>query len=233
MVLGTIGMLLAAGAIAGAADKRSKKANPNLNNKRFDADCARYGVATSSAGFTSQKIMDIAARCGVRPNKYGVLPEDGWKRCMHYVSNYVNNPGDIAHFERDWRKTVAIQLNGKAEMLIEKHWPDYYHQYQGFLKYPDHWLSGPPLVLELKHWHGLPKEDHLARMKDIQENTFWSELVIGRPVLRHNPRFEDAHIEVWTVRGSKNDKPDSWISKRKKLALYEDCCGVCGYDAML
>lgn len=233
VLLSLLGVALGAKAINSAAEKHSKKANPNLNKNKFDADCAEYGIATSSMGFTHQKIMDIAARCGVRPNKYGVLPEDGYKRCLDYVSNYVNHPDDLTNFERDWRLTVASQLKDKSEMMIEKYWDSYQRQYQGYLGNKKHWTSGPKIVLEFKHWHGLPKDQYLQRLNDIQTKTFWGELALKEPILRNNPRFEDSFIEVWVVQGSKNDRQGSMLTNNMWKNTYKACLGVCGYDAML
>ena len=232
-MLGLIGIGLAALGINQAAKKHGQKANPNLNITKFDADCAEYGVATSSAGYTRQKILDIAARCGVRPNKYGVLPEDGWKHCLDYIGQYVNHPDDISNFERDWRIVVADQLKDKSSQLIQKHWKYYQHQYNGYLNNKELWACGPKIVLEFRHWHGLPKEEYLKRLEDIQTKTFWGELCLKPPVLRHNPRFKDSFIETWVVHGSKFDKQGSRITNNSWASLYEDCCGVCGYDAML
>ena len=75
VLLELLGVALGVDAVNGAAKKSSMKANPQLNVKQFDADCARYGVI-------GRDIMDVAARCGVKPNKYGVLPEDGYKHCL-------------------------------------------------------------------------------------------------------------------------------------------------------
>lgn len=233
VLLSLLGVAVGAKLVNSAAKQHGKKANPKLNTTKFDADNAQYGVATSSAGFTRQKIMDIAARCGVRPNKYGVLPENGWKHCIKYISNYINDPQDIANFERDWRMTVADQLKNKSSILIEKHWDNYQHQYNGYLKHKKHWTSGPTIVLRLKHWHGLPKDQYIKRLKDIQTKTFWGELAIKDPVLRNNPRFEDSFIEVWTMQGGRHDHQGDWLTNNKFKTLYKDCCGVCGYNAML
>ena len=226
MVLGTFGMLLTAGAISGLADKSKKKANPKLNNTEFDAHCARLGISRV-------KIMDIAARCGVTPSKYGVLPEDGWKHCLNYVSNYVNDPDDIEQFKRNWAHVVERQLKSKSQQIIDKYWDSYQNSYQLFLKNKNNWLNGPIITLELRHWHGLPKDQHIARLKDIQLKTFWNELALKDPILRNNPRFKDAHIEFWILRGGRYDEQDSRLTNNKMKTLYKKCCGVCGYDAML
>lgn len=233
MVLGFIGVLVSAALLSSLAEQKGKKANPRLNATRFDADNARYGVSTSSVGFTRQKIMDIAARCGVKPNKYGMLPEDGWKRCLKYVEHYINDSEDIVNFERDWRMTVADQLQDKSSKMIKKHWKDYQTQYKGYLEHKEYWTCGPAMTLEFRHWHGLLKDEYLKRLDDLQNNTFWGELVLQDPILRKNSRFEDSFIEVWVIQGGRNDSQDRYITKNMKTNLYIDCLGVCGYDAML
>ena len=225
-LLELIGAVLGASAIETAAKQSSKKANPRLNEKQFDADCARYGIV-------GRDIMDVAARCGVKPNKYGVLPEEGYKQCLDYAAQYVNHPDDIELFKRDWLLTVEQQLKAKSDLMIRKYWDDYQHQYNGYLNNKEHWTSGPEIVLEFKHWHGLPKDQYLQRLEDIQTKTFWGELTIEPPILRNNPRFEDSFIEVWVMQGSKNDKQGSWLTNKFWESTYKCCCGVCGYDAML
>ena len=226
VLLELLGVALGAATISSATKQSSKKANPRLNESQFDADCARYSVI-------GQDIMDVAARCGVKPNKYGVLPEDGYKHCMKYVTQYVNHPDDIELFKRDWLLAVEQQLKAKSDLMIRKHWDNYQHQYQGYLNNKDHWLGGPEIVLEYKHWHGLPKDQYLQRLEDIQTKTFWGELTIQPPILRNNPRFEDSFIEVWVMQGRKGHKQGSWLTNKLWESTYKDCCGVCGYDAML
>lgn len=226
MVLNTIGMFLAAGAINKYADKGKKKINPELNNDEFDAKCARLGI-------NRVQVIDIAARCGVTPSKYGVLPEDGWKKCIKYISNYINDQKDVEAFKRRWQKVVEKQLDDKSQKVINKFWDSYQESYKMFLNNKRSWLSGPIITLELKHWHGLPKDQYIQRLSNIQSKTFWGELAIAKPILRHNPRFNNSFIEVWTLRGGEYDKQNSYLTNNRFKLLYKKCCGVCGYDAML
>lgn len=226
VLLELLGVAAGAALINSSAKKHQQKANPNLDRNKFDADCARHSVI-------GQDIMDVAARCGVKPNKYGVLPEDGYKHCLKYVAQYVNHPDDIELFKRDWLLAVKQQLGAKSNLMIRKYWNDYQHQYNGYLNNKEHWTSGPEIVLEYKHWHGLPKDQYLQRLKDIQTKTFWGELTIEPPILRNNPRFEDSFIEVWVMQGRKNNKQGDWLTNKFWQSTYKCCCGVCGYDAML
>lgn len=225
-LLELLGIACGIGAVNSATKKSSIKANPQLDVKQFDANCARYGIV-------GQNIVDVAARCGVKPNKYGVLPENGYKHCLKYVTQYVNHPNDIELFKRDWLLTVEQQLGAKSNLMIRKYWNDYQHQYNGYLNNKKYWTSGPEIVLEFKHWHGLPKDQYLQRLKDIQNKTFWGELTIEPPILRNNPRFKNSFIEVWVMQGDKNDKQGSLLTNKSWQSTYKCCCGVCGYDAML
>ena len=207
-----------------AAEQYSKKANPSLDKSKFDADNARYGIATSELGFTNQKIMDIAARCGVRPNKYNVLPEDGWKHCIDYVTQYINSPNDLTNFERDWKNCVNHQLAKKSNLMVEKYWEHYERQYNGYLKNKEFWTSGPAITLEFRHWHGLPKDQYLERLDNLQTKTFWGELALQKPILRKNPRIKNSFIEVWVMQGCECDRQDSWLTKNTMRTTYKICC---------
>ena len=236
VLLELLGVALGAAAVNGAAKRHQQKANPSLDRKKFDADNARYGVASHEAGYTEQRIMDIAARCGVRPNKYGVLPENGYKHCLKYVAKYVNHPDDVDNFERDWRRTISKQLTRKAAQLkseSEKHYEYLYRQwYLNGMKEKCE-KGGNTIVLTFKHWHGMPKDQHLGRMENLIENTLWGDRIVEQPILRHNPRFEDSHIETWVVKAIPSARQDSRITHNGLTLAYKTCCKHLGYDPML
>lgn len=234
VLLELLGVALGAAAVNSAAKKHQQKANPKLNRTKFDAQTAEHGVATSSAGFTEQKIMDIAARCGVRPNKYGVLPEYGYEHCINYVKENSNNKKDIENFERDWRLTVGEQLKRKAEKLKDES-SAYYERayrlwYDGENKKAS---SGNKIIIKIKHWKGMPKETHLKRMNNLYENTLLKEKCIKPPILRDNPTSKDSHIEVWVFKGFPWEKQGSWLTQNSKKTFYKQCCKHLGYDPML
>ena len=63
------------------AENYGKKADRGLDRKAFDQQNMINGIGQ----FNEQKINQIAARCGVRPNDYGVLPLFGYEQCIDYV----------------------------------------------------------------------------------------------------------------------------------------------------
>lgn len=235
VLLELLGVAAGAALVNSAAKKHQQKANPKLNRQKFDNDNAEYGIATSSLGYTEQKILDIAARCGVRPNKYGVLPENGWEHCLKYVSEYVNDPKDISNFERDWKNTVGEQLKRKAEKLKDDSSAYYERAYrlwhhEGYCDKAD---PNNKIIIKIKHWRGMPKEEHLKRMNNLYENTLLKDKSVKPPILRNDPRAKDGHIEVWVLKGYPWDKPTSWLSQNSCRTLYEGCCKHLGYDPML
>jgi hypothetical protein len=118
MVLGTIGMLLAAGAIARTAERRTMNACPTLDKKRYDEHNAIHGI-------NIHDINKIAARNGVRCDKHGVLPENGWMQCINYVKQYANSPEDVENFLRAWLDGIQKQLDAKHEKIRTEAEKDY------------------------------------------------------------------------------------------------------------
>ena len=240
MLLSLLGVAASAALINSAAKRHQQKANPNLDRAKFDAQNAEYGIATSSLGFTEQKIMDIAARCGIRPNKNGVLPPNGWKLCMKYVSKYINHPDDLINFERDWLQTVERQMARRSTQLINESEDNYEHLCKN-------WYGGYPgkkpekdlinythkSILEVKHWHGLPREEHVKRIYDIYTNTILCECCCKPPILRPNPRIKDSHVETWVFGCLPHQKPNTRLTRNAHKCVYEDCCEHLGYDPAL
>ena len=241
MVLFTL-LGIAAGAklVNSAAKQHQQKANPNLNRKRFDADSREYGVATSSAGFTEQKIIDIAARCGVRPNKYGVLPENGWKHCLKYVTRYVNNPNDLANFERDWNIVVGKQLKQKVEKLKDESSKYYERAHRLWFEghpnekpYKDQMVKSKKCVIEIRHWHGLEHEEHLNRVQRLYDETLLGECCVKPPILRNNIKMKNSFVEIWVFGCYPWQDVNSRITRNGKITLYKHCCKHLGFDPML
>lgn len=234
VLLELLGVALGAAAVNSAAKKHQQKANPKLNRTKFDAQNAEHGVVTSSAGFIEQRIMDIAARCGVRPNKHGVLPEYGYEHCINYVTENSNNKKDIENFERDWRLTVGEQLKRKAEKLKDES-SAYYERAYWLWHERDCNIADPnnKITIKIKHWKGLPKETHLKRINNLYENTLLKEHCVKPPILRNDPLSKDSHIEVWVFKGYPWQRQGSWIAQNGKRTLYEGCCKHLGYDPML
>ena len=240
-MFGVIGTILAMGAIAGYADKDSRKAYPAMDEKKvraaMDAECARYGIKGENGKFTEQWINMIAARNHVRPNKYGVLPEDGWLKCKQYVFEYANCNEDITDFQRAWYNTIEHQLENQRKQISDPKLNKKVQDYHDSEKYVKRTLKqrehGPTIVLELKHWHGIPKEEQLQRMKELQEQTIWGQICKDQPILRHNSRYENTYKEVWIIKGRDHDRQESWATEKYYKNLYTECCAKIGYNAEL
>lgn len=240
-MLGVIGVILTMGAIASYADKDARKAYPAMDEKKvrakMDAECARYGIKGKNDEFTETWINMIAARNYVRPNKYGVLPEDGWIKCERYVVDYANCDEDIADFKRAWYDTIEHQLEMQREQISDSRLNKKVRDYYDSEKYVNRTLkqreNGPTIVLELKHWHGIPKDEQLKRMKELQEKTIWGKICKEKPILRHNAKYEDTYKEIWIIKGKSNDKQESWGTQKYYKNLYTECCAKIGYNAEL
>lgn len=240
-MLGVIGTILAMGAINEAANISSRKAYPEMNNKKtrtdFDAECARYGIKGQGAKFTTQRINMIAARNHVSPNKYGVLPEDGWMKCRDYVMQYVNEPQDLSEFRNAWYDTVEHQLELQRLQISNPHLnrkvKEYYDSEKHIRSTMKNRENGPTIVLEYKHWHGISKGEQLQRMEELQKDTVWGEICAEPPILRDNPRFPNTYTEVWIIKGKKGEKPESYSTQYYYKNLYTKCCAKIGYNAEL
>lgn len=239
MVLGgIIGTVIAMGAISGVADRHNKNAYPGLNKAELDAECARYGIRGRTGNFTETHIRKIAARNNVPCNKHGVLPENGWKECVRYVQQYVNSDTDLRDFEQAWYGLVETQMkqrsarlkdpNSKIMQQYKKH-----DQFFSSTDTPDARWKSKTIVLEIKHWHGMPKEEHLKRMHELQDQTFWGRLCKEKPILRDNPRMPDSYTETWILyAGSKHEQGSKYTESVFK-DWYKECCASLGYDAAL
>ena len=226
-LLSLIGLGLSMAAIEGYANSKAKKAYPGLNYGEFDAQCARHGIR-GSLGFSEQHILKIAARNGVELNKAGILPEDGWVECIYYVERYANSARDVEDFKRAWHRVVKNQIEKKQQIARNTTNPEYElvkaHIDANYNK------NGPPIVLEYKHWHGMPKEEHLKRMNALYNDTFWGSLCKEKPILRDNPRIKGSHTEVWIMNGHSTDDQNSLSTKRKFKNNYKLCCQQLGYE---
>ena len=66
------------------------------------------------SGIDPTDVMRIARRCGVRPNKKGVLPyAEPPKWVLDYVRKYSNSPRDVDEFKKNWNKTIDQQLEAR------------------------------------------------------------------------------------------------------------------------
>ena len=240
-MLGIIGTVLAMGAISEYANQKNKKAYPKMSQSQvqndMDAEFARYGIKGQNGRFTETKINMIAARNNVKPNKYGVLPEEGWKHCRRYVAGYANDDQDIIDFEKAWYDTVEHQLKVQRKKIsnpnINKKAKQYYESEKRIKRTMDDRKNGPIIVLEYKHWHGIPKEEQLKRMEELQHQTIWGEICAEPPILRDNTRLPNCYNEVWIIHGKKNDKQGTFSTNNYYKDLYTKCCAKIGYNAEL
>ena len=241
MVLGLIGTILAAGAIAAWADKGSKNAYPKMSNSKvrndMDAEFARYGIKGQNGRFDNTKVKMIAARNNVQANKHGILPEEGWKRCRSYVAKYANCDQDILDFEEAWYHVVESQIRAYGRTLQDRNSKlmKSYRSNARFFNAPSHeaeWKQ-QEIVLEIKHWHGIAREEQLKRMKQLQDQTYWGRLCVEPPILRENPHAPDSYVEVWILYANNGHKRGSKYTNNVFKNWYNECCAKIGYDAAL
>lgn len=219
MVLSTIGMLLAAGAISRTAEKRTMNAYPTLNKEGYDKHNAIHGI-------NIHDVNKIAARNGVRCDKYGVLPENGWMQCINYVKQYANSPEDVENFPRAWLDGIQKQLDAKHEKIRTEAEKDY-------KRWKPQWIRATKNktyqtdVLQLKHWPGLGMTRHQQRVDKIME-TDWKLIVARKPILRPIPDTSNSYLEIWEVYQSPRI-----ASINKYKMYYKWFCELCGYDPQL
>lgn len=226
LITSIIGLGIAMGAINATAHAFDKEASPYLNFSKFDAENARNGIR-GVLGFDEDQIMKIAARCSVR-TKNGVLPEAGYIKCKGYVERYSNSARDYDSFVRAWKRTVENQIKRKQKEARERNNPKYETAETFNREYIK--KNGPAIVLEYKHWHGMSKEEHLKRMKELQDHTFWGQICKEPPILRDNPRMPDSHTEVWIMNGLSKDEQGDWSTMRRFKNHYKLCCEKLGYE---
>ena len=241
MVLGTMGTILTMGAISHIANKHSKKAYPNFNKKiekEMDAEFARYGIRGKNGELTEEDIRKIAARCNVPTNKNGILPEKGWLKCQNYVAQYLNNEEDWDYFKTSWEYAIGQQLEEHSKQLqhpsnkiIQEY--QYNNKYFNDTNSKNCSWKAQTIVLELKHWYGIPKEEQLRRMKQLQNDTFWGLFCVEPPILRDNPHISNTYTEVWILYASKEHQQGTKYTENVFKNWYTQCCAKLGYDAML
>lgn len=226
LITSIIGLGLAMGAINATAHAFDKEASPYLNFSKFDAENARNGIR-GPLGFNEDRVMKIAARCSVRTHNK-ILPEDGYVRCKGYIERYSNSSRDYDNFVRAWKRTVENQIKRKqneARKVTKS-------KYKTAEKFNNEYIrdNGPAIVLEYKHWHGMPKEEHLKRMKALQDETFWGTICKEPPILRDNPKMPGSHAEVWIMNGLTQDIQGDWKTMRRFKNHYKLCCEKLGYE---
>ena len=213
------------------ADHKNHSAYKNFNKEKFHQEVLRYGIKGKKGFFNTDDIKKIAAYHHIRPNKHGILPENGWEKCEQYVKTYANTPFDWGDFKREWKNTIKLQIKEKEQRLQDPNNASI-KQYETYKNMPK-MTDGEIMVLEYKHWHGIPKEEHLKRMNELYNNTFWGKMCAEPPILRDNPRFPNSHTEIWIMYCQKWHKPYSFNAKMSFKNWYKTCCAKLGYDAAL
>ena len=225
MVLGLIGGILAIDAACQVSDKRHGFMT-GTEKRKFDQENARDGIHWG-------EIEKIAARCRVKPNKYGVLPADGYEKCLDYVRKYANSPSDINNFIELWKITVQKQILAEPERVKAGKMAQEYDSIKRIVsreaKTAD---KNNILTFEIKHWLDISTEEHKKRMNNIASKTILKDILAQSPVLRWGSTWENERVEYWSVYGQPGEQVN-YVSKKHFQGTYERCAAHCGYDAQL
>ncbi|RAP50206.1 MAG: hypothetical protein BZ138_06925, partial [Methanosphaera sp. rholeuAM270] len=166
-LLGALGIIAATVLASEMGNAYGKNAYKNLDDKEFDKECSRYGVMHD---FSTTQIYKIAARNRVRVDKYGVLPEHGYRECLDYVNKYSLNKNDTKLFIDGWEQTIKIAKEDKRKKIIKDNEKDYERQKKNAKKYMN--PEGPEVVLEYRHWFDLSPEEYQERLNKLYTETF-------------------------------------------------------------
>ena len=222
-LLGALGVIAATAFASEMGNAYGKNAYKNLDDKEFDKERSRYGIMHE---FSTTQIYKIAARNRVRVDKYGILPEHGYRECLDYVNKYSLNKNDTKLFIDGWEQTIKIAKEDKKKKIIKDNEKNYERQRKNAMKYnmdPE----GPEVVLEYRHWFDLSPEEYHERLNKLYTETFLGEIAIEKPILRYNPgNIYNPYIETWVLRGEKGQDPD-FTNVLK--ASYSICCKKLGF----
>lgn len=190
----------------------------------FDQLNARDGIHT-------ERIVDIARRCHIKTNKYGVIPSDGYRRCLKYVRKYANSEDDVDRFIANWKRVFQKQLNDMPNKVKESKDAQWYETYANTLKGYD--LTDSKLhTYEVTHWKNLSKEEHLKRMQRISKETALKHVLHQPPILRWSDMIRNAYTEFWTVYVP--NRAGNVLRNQKQFHnTYSKCAAYLGYDAEL
>lgn len=223
-----IGLGIGAAAIKGAADSHDARKGwmKSTEKKQFDEINAREGIQTN-------QVVNIARRCKIKTNKFGVLPKEGYLHCLQYVRRYANSEDDIKTFVENWEKTWEQQVNNMPTMIKNSKYAKEYVSSAKILR--DYKADRPlvtPVTYEIMHWRNIPKAEHLKRMQEIATKTALKHVLYQPPILRWNDMVCDMYTEFWTVYADPNDSIGI-LSKRYFKHTYTKCAAHLGYDAEL
>lgn len=226
MVLGwLLGAAVTYSTLKGAstyAGQRSQRAYPGLDRVEFDRTNTIKGIGE----FNEEKILQIAARCGVKPNEYGVLPLFGYEQCVDYVKEYNGNVDD---FTKAWMLVVKCQEDVQKGRIHNKYNERYHKLADVYSR--GNFSDTETTTFTLNHWYDLPLYEHEARCDEIYDDTFLGGLAVHRPVVRGSNKVYGARSEVWTVKKELYDRPYSdGLADRTWKGAYNTCCKYLGYQ---
>lgn len=231
-MLGAAFLVGAAASVIERDGQRDRGAFPDMNKKEvqqaFDDENAEYGIMHN---MNEEKIRKIAARCRVRPDKDGILPLHGYEKCEPYVNKYLNSSKDLSNFRHAWRDCVRRKKNARKAYLNKRSYGDKrYKNYEKILKEHNYYEDGDDITLEINIYN-LSKDEHLKRMRELQNRTILGDIVRKPPILRDNPRIYGEYTQFWFLRGSTDEfyrRPD--LARDEARDIYRVCCQKLGYD---
>ena len=225
MVLGLIGGILAIGAACDTSDKRHGFMT-SVERKKFDQENARDGIHWG-------EIDRIAARCRVKSSKYGVLPADGYLKCLDYVRKYANGPSDVDNFINMWKITVQKQVLDEPNRVKSGKYAQKYHLTEQLVSQKVKTMDRNNLLtFEIAHWLNISRDEHRHRMEQVATKSAIKDILARPPTLRWGSTWANERVEYWTIFGQPGEQV-GYVSKKNFQGIYRKCCAHCGYDAEL
>lgn len=226
VLMSLIGAAVAYSVVKGgsqAIGKYGKNANPTLNNQEYDRKNGINGLKIIG----EQNIMNIAARCGIHI-KNGVLPKYGYKHCLDYVSQYVNNELEIQTFITQWKQVSEQQEKRQSKQMTMCSTNSYHNIVNMWDKKV--WERNRTIILEFNHWYNLTMEEHRKKAMDIYDHTYFGDIAIKQPVIRSHPKIYGKRTEYWEIQATKGARQEDWSTINQYKALYNQCCKYRGYQ---
>ena len=230
VLLSLIGAAVAYCTVKGTCEaigKYGQNAYKGIDTRDFDLKNSANGIRYSS----ETDINKIAARNGIRCDKYGLLPEFGYRNCLEYVRRYSNSENDVDGFIRSWKRTVRNQEARRSSRLKAESVSSYESNVKAWREAD--WDNRRTIIIELSHWWGLTIEDHQERAMDIYNNTYMGEIAVKKPVVRRDPKIYGRRIETWQIRARKDFRQDEWSTNNRIKAMYTLCAKQRGLEAKL
>lgn len=227
LLLSLIGIGLGAATVQGLASASDVHQGwmTSQEKENFDQMNARDGIH-------AEQIENIARRCKIKTNKWGVLPSDGWQDCLYYVRKYANSEDDIDVFIENWKKTFKHQYEIEMPKKIKNAKNAQKHsKYESSIKDD---INSPYTIktYEITHWKGITKEEHIKRMEKLCNDTCLKHVLQKPPILRWSSDRKDMFTEFWVIRVPRS--PGNLVCNPKAFKnTYKICCEHLGYDSEL